>query len=529
MRPEMLYPELYELAKEMHSARSRYSEKGVGDFRIVFTGQFSSGKSSLINELLGMDILPVGINPVTKIITRVRYGKEKSYYALKRNGSGKVRLDLDQMKRIVTGKEKLPNGCVELLVYVPSSLLKYSVEIVDTPGYLDDSELDEISKKIVFSCDYVVLCCYSKQLNTEFEKELVPELDKRLAGFSLVVNHMDALNTNADYDDVEDLAKRMMLGHCGSLVCEGEEWKPVSRYGKKSCVGNIFYTIAGGRYKDLAGFDIHMRQLLSDRDAMMNLKATTAAFKMKYLSENINEKAVEEISALGEKRERLQKKYDSEYKSKLSDYELYSTRARSKADIACGKAHTIAYSHIRKIGELIKSSKIEFTPEQFSEKTTEKVKSAFGTCLSAVAECLAHELSASSMSVREFLRRPEYKTYAVPAPRKVNIIKERGIGERALFTAINFVFLNFSIEDKHYMVKEWEKGYENTAVNHMERTLGNPLIDDISRYKEHWLELNAPKKPSRDADTPEIREIGEQIEWLKDLMYKNGVKNGKIQ
>lgn len=524
MRPEQLYPELNELAKEMHSVRSRYSGEGDGDFRIAFTGQFSSGKSSLINELLGMDILPVGINPVTKIITRVRYGKEKSYYALKRNGSGKVRLDLDQMKRIVTGKEKLPSGCVELLVYVPSFLLKYNVEIVDTPGYLDDSALDEVSKGIVFSCDYAVLCCYSKQLNTEFEKELVPELDKRLAGFSLVVNHMDALNTDADIDDVEDSAQRMMLGHCGSLVCEGEEWKPVSRYSKKSCVGNIFYTVAGGRYKDLAGFDIHMKQLLSDRDAMRNLKAGTAISNMKYISDKINKGVVDEISALGEKREHLKKKYDREYSSKLSDYELYSARARNKADMACSKARTIADSHIRKIGELILSSKTEFTPEQFSEKTTEKVKSAFGICLSATAECLAYELSASSMAIREFLRRPEYRTYTVPAPQKIKTRKKvRGLLGRTLFTVIDIIDfgLDFDIDDGYDYVESWELGYENNAVNHMESTLGKPLKDDISRYGEHWLELNAPKKPSRDIDPPEIREIDEQIQWLRDLMYKN--------
>src|SRR5271155_2111928 len=43
---------------------------------LAVLGQMKRGKSSFINALLGADVLPTGVLPVTAIITEIRYGPD---------------------------------------------------------------------------------------------------------------------------------------------------------------------------------------------------------------------------------------------------------------------------------------------------------------------------------------------------------------------------------------------------------------------------------------------------------------------
>src|SRR5579871_4213508 len=45
-------------------------------FTLLVLGEFKRGKSTLINRLLGADVLPVGAAPTTAVVTRVAYGEE---------------------------------------------------------------------------------------------------------------------------------------------------------------------------------------------------------------------------------------------------------------------------------------------------------------------------------------------------------------------------------------------------------------------------------------------------------------------
>src|SRR2546428_9730808 len=43
-------------------------------FNLVVLGQFKRGKSTLINALLGADLLPTAVGPLTSIVTIIQYG-----------------------------------------------------------------------------------------------------------------------------------------------------------------------------------------------------------------------------------------------------------------------------------------------------------------------------------------------------------------------------------------------------------------------------------------------------------------------
>jgi ribosome biogenesis GTPase A len=45
-------------------------------FDVVVLGGFKRGKSTLINAMVGSNILPTGVVPLTSVITKLRYGNK---------------------------------------------------------------------------------------------------------------------------------------------------------------------------------------------------------------------------------------------------------------------------------------------------------------------------------------------------------------------------------------------------------------------------------------------------------------------
>jgi GTP-binding protein EngB required for normal cell division len=98
-------------------------------------GQFKSGKSSFINSIIGEDILPVGVIPVTSIITRLQYGAafETRVHFLDGKFSD---ISIDEIEHFITEEHNPKNvRDVSLVdIYVPQLSSFPNIRIVDTPG-----------------------------------------------------------------------------------------------------------------------------------------------------------------------------------------------------------------------------------------------------------------------------------------------------------------------------------------------------------------------------------------------------------
>lgn len=106
-----------------------------GHVELVILGQFKAGKSSLINSFLDEAVLPVGVLPVTAVITRLAYGKEKRASVEKRNGEV-LQVPLNELKSFITEKENPANSKQVHLVDIrlPELHDLQNLRIIDTPG-----------------------------------------------------------------------------------------------------------------------------------------------------------------------------------------------------------------------------------------------------------------------------------------------------------------------------------------------------------------------------------------------------------
>ena len=104
-------------------------------FEIAVFGRVSSGKSSLLNHVAGLDVLPVGVTPITAVPTRLVRGEPPSV-TVSCAETGPHVLGVERLREYASeegnpGNRKHVTG---VLVKVPSPRLREGVVLVDTPG-----------------------------------------------------------------------------------------------------------------------------------------------------------------------------------------------------------------------------------------------------------------------------------------------------------------------------------------------------------------------------------------------------------
>jgi GTP-binding protein EngB required for normal cell division len=136
-------------------------------YMVVFVGPFSSGKSSIVNALMGRsDLMPVGVTPTTDHISILRWGEEPD--------------------RITSGTE------VESVFY-PSSLLK-KVSFVDTPGLESVFQKhEETTRNFLHRSDVVFLVMLATQAMTAANLEYLQRLKEYGTKVIILINQVDLL------------------------------------------------------------------------------------------------------------------------------------------------------------------------------------------------------------------------------------------------------------------------------------------------------------------------------------------------
>jgi GTP-binding protein EngB required for normal cell division len=105
-------------------------------FNLAVVGQFNRGKSSLMNAILGSDRLPVGILPLTSIITTVRYGSRERLLVQREGWSMPQEEPLSKLPDYVTSIGNPGNHKQVIIVEVelPAEILRSGFCFIDTPG-----------------------------------------------------------------------------------------------------------------------------------------------------------------------------------------------------------------------------------------------------------------------------------------------------------------------------------------------------------------------------------------------------------
>jgi small GTP-binding protein len=107
-----------------------------GRLRTLVAGESKRGKSTLLNVLLGRDVLPTGVLPLTAVTTTVTAGEEERVEATFADGRVETHTDLAVLDGLVTeaGNPRNARAVARVVVRLRHPLLAAGLELVDTPG-----------------------------------------------------------------------------------------------------------------------------------------------------------------------------------------------------------------------------------------------------------------------------------------------------------------------------------------------------------------------------------------------------------
>ena len=228
--------------EKMETARNKTGE----EFFVLIIGAFSSGKSSLINALIGEELLPTGFLPETAVIGELHYGEKKRITLYPKKGmweGGDQPFDLtettsEEIEKYVSlsaddaiNTMEEEDGCTKainskfekMVIYWPLEILKDGVVLVDSPGINDPYCNDHIVNEYLPQADAIVYVMDSTKAYQGTDREQLTAINE--IGLNNIITgytFYDIVVKQSRNPEKLQKVYSTLLGHMAKHSCLGE-------------------------------------------------------------------------------------------------------------------------------------------------------------------------------------------------------------------------------------------------------------------------------------------------------------------
>jgi len=214
-----------------HAQRLNILEKRLmqGRFHLAVLGQVKRGKSTLLNALLGEDILPSSVIPLTALPTFIQYGEQRLLRVRYNDSRPDTVLKGEpiqwlnkQLMAYVTEDANPGNtkGVREVEITHPAAILR-DVVLIDTPGIGSTYRHNtEATMNFLPQCDAALFVISADPPITEVEVGFLKEIRSRIGQLFFVLNKVDYLT---------DAEREMALGFYRTVLTRDAGMDPGTR------------------------------------------------------------------------------------------------------------------------------------------------------------------------------------------------------------------------------------------------------------------------------------------------------------
>jgi len=186
---------------------------------IAVLGRFKAGKSSFLNHLLGKALLPVGVIPVTTVVTEIQYGPEERAQVRFLDGRTES-MELGRIGEFISESENPENQkqVAQVRVELPSMYRYRKIRFVDTPGL--ESVLEHNTDASLEWLPNVGLALVAVGVDPPLSRhdiELIRSLSRYTPNISLLLTKVDVLEPD-EREQVQDFVQKQLARYWNRSV-----------------------------------------------------------------------------------------------------------------------------------------------------------------------------------------------------------------------------------------------------------------------------------------------------------------------
>jgi small GTP-binding protein len=331
-----------------------------GEMNIAFCGHFSAGKSTMINTLLGVNLLPSNPIPTSANVVKI-HGGEKAARVYTRNGSVLTfdpDTQMDELKKCA-----VDGDAVEWVeIAYPGTFLTEETSLLDTPGIDSTDAAHKIAtESALHLADAVIYMMDYNHVQAEENFHFTKMLKDRGKPVYLVINMIDKhIEFELDFDSYkESVEEAFATWHI----------KP----------DGIFYTsLAEPDHPEnqYEAFRDQLMQVMAQRETMIRESAAHAAHTLiEEHVRHLSRQHADERQALEEKRESLGEAVGCSDRD-----QVLAALQETKAQLEAAAAQTrTAQAHMEKeLNRLLENARLTYyTTNEAAERYLESRKPGF--------------------------------------------------------------------------------------------------------------------------------------------------------